>query len=129
MKKWNDFLSDCKEAWETEGVNCSNDAQKANSLLLRCDKSNTESLIQVASKAYELMIFGCNFNIIEAHSGNNKNEIKKVKKIFYDLIDRGEVWGQLTDKMEIQFSDINSEIKANVVNEFGEKVCDEIKLN
>ena len=58
--KWNEFLSDCKEAWETEGMNCSNEVKQVHGFLIACDKRGTNSKIEVAAKAYELMKTGKN---------------------------------------------------------------------
>jgi len=58
--KWNEFLSKCQEAWETEGMNCSNEVKQVHGLLIACDKRGTNSKIEVAAKAYELMKTGKN---------------------------------------------------------------------
>jgi len=47
---WNQFLSACKTAWETEGQR----QQKVHSYLLRCEKTTSMTLLQVAASAYKL---------------------------------------------------------------------------
>ena len=127
--KWNEFLSNCKEAWETEGMNCSNEVKKVHGFLLACDKTGTNSKMEVAAKAYELMIFGCNFNIFEAHSGTSRSEISKVKKAFLKYIETEQVYGEITELVGIEFSDMNSEIKATFISEYGQKICKQIRIN
>lgn len=129
FKTWNEFLSNCKDAWETEGMNCCNEVKKAHGYLIACDKTGTNSKIEVAAKAYELMIFGCNFKICEAHSGTSKSEITKAKKLFLKYWESGQIYGRVTDRVSMEFSDINSEIKVTFMNEFGEKILEPIIFN
>lgn len=47
---WNQFLSACKTAWSTEGQQES----RVHSYLLRCEKTPSMTLVQVAASAYKL---------------------------------------------------------------------------
>jgi uncharacterized protein len=47
---WNKFLSAAKTAWSTEGQQ----QQKVHSCLLRCEKKQKMTLLQVAASAYRL---------------------------------------------------------------------------
>lgn len=51
---WISWLHNCKEAWETEGVNCSIYAKECHNYLVRVDKQPGESKIQIAAKAWKL---------------------------------------------------------------------------
>ena len=55
MKKltWNQFLSACKLAWETEGQG-SDEVKIVHSYLLKCEKNSSMGLIQVAAAAYKM---------------------------------------------------------------------------
>jgi hypothetical protein len=57
--------------------------------------------------------------ITEAHSGTSKKEIQKAKRFFRTT----EKFGQITEKINIRFSDINYCITASFYNEAGIEIC------
>lgn len=130
MKTWNEFQKDCAEAWKTQGMNTYSGAKEAHNLLLRCVKDDCNNLNQVAAKAYELLKYGCNFTIIEAHSGNDKREIEKAKAHFLSELERGAVYGQYLFIVEIRFSDINYKIVARFYSDIcSGEICNSVQVN
>lgn len=69
------------------------------------------------------------YKITEAHSGTDSKEIAKAKKHFRKMIKSGDVWGQITPVINIQFSDINYSINAKFVNQAGQEVCQPAQIN
>lgn len=54
------------------------------------------------------------FKIKEAHSGNSQEEINKAKELFCENVGSGKFYN--AENVGIQFSDVNSVIKAKYIN-------------
>lgn len=51
---WQEFLQNCKIAWETEGNSPINKVKIVHSYLLKVPKKTNQTLMKVASQAYKL---------------------------------------------------------------------------
>jgi hypothetical protein len=65
------------------------------------------------------------FEVKEAHSGTSTKEISKAKRLFYRGVKSGRFYSP--DRVGIQFSDINSVIRAEYINlDTLEKIGEEV---
>lgn len=62
------------------------------------------------------------FTIVEAPSCNTRNEIYKAKKVFKKMLLAGALSGVVSPTIQIVFTDNNGIVKANYMNENGEKI-------
>jgi hypothetical protein len=53
-QSWQSWLHNCKEAWATEGVNCSMYAKDCHNALVAVEKKPGDSRVKIAAKAWAL---------------------------------------------------------------------------
>ncbi len=69
------------------------------------------------------------YKISPAHSGTSSKEIAKAKRHFRKMVKENNVYGQLTQNINIQFTDINYSLNATFHNEGGQEVCNAAQIN
>ncbi len=69
------------------------------------------------------------YSVIPAHSGTSEQEIRKAKRQFLIMLNHGEIYGIISNKIQIRFLDVNYKITAEYYNENGEKIGESRILN
>lgn len=69
------------------------------------------------------------YKITPAHSGTDSKEIAKAKRHFRKIVKSNTYYGQLTQVINVQFSDINYNITACFFNEGGQEICEPVIIN